>query len=339
MFPLSTRIAASGLFAQQDRMDAISKNIANKDVEGYKRLNPSFSTVVYNGGVSFSSSANNYPWVDRNLAEKSTDLSRAASINEGLSSLDNLMAHNNVEETYNGFMSASKNLQMFPGSQQHLQEFNSAGQALNDSINQANSGLADIQRIIKNKTDLSKIELDSFKSQLEKITSTGVNETNSNDVGLLQQKIATLSGSIAGYNEFATSVMPSLVSKFGAMTNKLKSDINSAGQVQAFVNGKWIDQTSANNLSINNTDAILDFKNQIGTLNTEIGAATNKSTLDISYYGNQRAQAAKEYDNVYGVSLERETLDMMNAQKMYEANIKVLQVSDKMIGSLLDAMG
>jgi len=340
MYPNSIKIAASGLFAQQSSLDTISKNIANKDVEGYKRLNPSFKTVPNNGGVSYSASSNNYPWVDRNLAEKSSDLSRAVSVKEGMEAMDNLAMNNNVEEAYSGFLNASKNLQSFPESQQFLQEFNSAGRTLNDSINQAKEGFADVQRTVKNKIDLGKIELDSLKNQLTQLSSKGINETNSNDVQLLQQRIASLTGSVAGYNEFINNISPPLVYKFDGITKKLKDNINQAGgQVMFSSDGKWNDQTLVNNTYVNNTGQIIDFKNEIGTLKTEIGALSNKSLLDTKFMTNQRDQAAAEYDRTYGVNLENEIVNMMNAQRMYEANAKVLKTSDNMIGSLLNAIG
>lgn len=340
MYPTSSRIAASGLLAQQGNLDTISKNIANKDVEGYKRLNPAFNTVPNNGGVSYSASSNNYPWVDRNLAEKDADLSRSVSVKEGTESLDNLIMNNNVEEAYSGFLNASKNLQSFPESKQYLQEFNSAGETLNSSINQAKEGFADIQRTVRNKIDLNKIELDALKNQLTQISSKGINESNSNDVQLLQQRIASLTGSVAGYNEFINNIMPPLTYKFEGITKKLKDDINNAGgQVMFSSDDAWNDQNQVNNDVINNTDSIIDFKNEIGTLKTEIGALSNKSLLDTKFQTNQHSQAAAEHDRAYGVNLENEIVGMMNAQRMYEANAKVLQVSDNMIGSLLNAIG
>lgn len=339
MFPLSTRIAASGLFAQQSHIETISKNIANKDVEGYKRLNPDFSTVRYNGGVSFTSSTGSYPWVDRNFAMKSADLARTTAANDGLKAVDNLISNINVEEAYNDFLTATKNLQTSPQSAIHLQELNSAGKSLGESISQAKAGLANLQRNIKNKTDLSRVQLDGYNNQLEKMLSAGVDETNANDVQLLRQKITTLNGELAGYKEFTTNTLPALASKFSTITTALQTNINTSGKVQAFVDDQWGDQTSIDAFAINNNDAITNFKEDIGALKTQIGALTEQSNLDVAYETNQFAQATKEYDNVYGVNLEQETLNMLNAQKMFEANLKVIQTSDRMIGSLLDAIG
>ena len=340
MYPTSSRIAASGLFAHQSNLDTISRNIANKDVEGYKRLNSSFQTVPNNGGVVHSASANDYPWVDRNLAEKSAELSRSTAIKEGMESLDNLIMNNAVEEAYSNFLNASKNLQAFPESQQYIQEFNSAGETLNGSINQTQEGFADIQRKVKNKIDLNKIELDSLKSQLTQISSKGVNESNSNDVQLLQQRIASLTGSVAGYNEFINNISPPLVYKFQGITKRLKEDVNNAGgQTMFSSDGKWNRQTLVNNDAINNTGSIIDFENAVGTLKTEIGALSNRALLDTRFQTNQHSQAMAEYDQAYGVNLEREIVNMMNAQRMYEANARVLKASDNMIGSLLNAIG
>jgi flagellar hook-associated protein FlgK len=339
-YPVSSRIAVSGLFAQQNNLDTIAKNIANKDVEGYKRLNPSFKTMPNNSGVEYSASANNYPWIDKNLSEKNAELSRVISVKDAVSEVDNLVMNNNVEETYSNFLNASKNLQSFPESQQHLQEFNSVGRALNDSIEQTRNAFNQIQRRTQNRIDLGKIELDSLKNQLSEISSKGINETNSNDVQLLQQRIASLTGSVAGYNEFINNIIPPLTYKFEGITKKLKDDINSMGGDAMFgAGGNWRDQTGVNNLAINNSESIIDFRDTFGAFKTEVGALSNKSLLDTRFATNQQSQAVGEYDRAYEVNLESEIVNMMNAQRMYEANARVLKVGDNMIGSLLNAIG
>jgi hypothetical protein len=69
-------------------------------------------------------------------------------------------------------MNAGKNLQMFPESKQYLEEFNSTGKFLNDSINQMSEGLNGVQRNVKNKIELNKIELDALTLEPTVITNT-----------------------------------------------------------------------------------------------------------------------------------------------------------------------
>jgi flagellar hook-associated protein FlgK len=340
MYPTALNVAASGLIAQQNNLDTISKNIANKDVEGYKRLNHTFSTIPNNGGVQYTASSNNYPWVDNNLAEKSTELSRQLSLQDGAESLDNLFMNNNVEEAYSSFMNASKNLQMFPESKQYLEEFNSTGKFLNDSINQMSEGLNGVQRNVKNKIELNKIELDSLKSQLTQISSRGINESNMNNVQLLQQRIAKLTGSISGYNEFINNIVPPITYNYKKATGGLLEKINESGKSVMFANNEWVDQVAAvDNVAINNESRLINFGDEFGRMKVDVGVNSNTLLLGTKFARNQWEQAISDYDKAYGVNLEQEVVNMMQAQRMYEANTKVLKTADNMIGSLLNAIG
>ena len=339
MYTKSINIAASGLKAQGSNLDIIAQNIANKDTEGYKRLNPKFN-LVQGGGVQFSASSNKYPWVDTNLSSKSMEFSKQTSMQDAADSLDNLFSNNNAEDAYAGFLNASKNLQTFPESKQHLKEFNKAGKFLNDSINQVSDALSDIQRNVKNKVELNRMELDALKSQLTQISSKGINESNINDVQLMQQRIADLTGSISGYNEFISSIMPPITYNFKKSTSEVMSKINDAGKKIMFrSDGEWNDQESVDNVAINNTESVVNFGDELGKLKVEVGVNSNTALLSTKFARNQYEQASMEYNDAYGVSLENETVNMMQAQRMFEANTKVLQASDNMIGSLLNVIG
>ena len=74
-------------------------------------------------------------------------------------------------------------------------------------------------------------------------------------------------------------------------------------------------------------------------MKTLIGSVSNKAMLDNKWSQNNFDQASKDYNSIYGVDLEKETVKLLEAQRLYEANSKVLQASDGMIGTLLDIMG
>lgn len=335
----SLNIAATGLMAQQSYIDTISKNIANKDVQGYKRQESTFSTIQNNGGVQHKAYTNNYPWLDNNLALKSSEYSRQTSIKDSISGLDNLFSNNNVETAYGDFLNASKNLQMFPNSAQYLQEFNAAGKFLNDSVVQVNDSLDQMQRMVNKKIELGTIELDSLKTQLDDLSSNGINETNSNDIQLLRQKISSLTGTINGYKEYSANTLSPVSADFKNSMSDMFGKINQAGGTTMFSDGQWIDQTSVNTQQVNNSQDILSFGDVFGRIKTHIGTIVNSADLHAKFAQSQYDQASKEYDDAYGVKVEEELVNMMRAQKMYEANAKMLQVSDNVIGSLLNAIG
>ena len=154
MISNSMSTAASGLFAQRTIVDTISKNIANVNSEGYKRLNAQTYDIDNGSGVRVEVSQEDQPWVDRNLRNSNMELSLNISVKDGIDRLDNLVFNSNVEETYSSFLNAAKNLQTFPESKQFLQEFNSAGSALNDAINQTAYGFTNLRNTLQNKIDL-----------------------------------------------------------------------------------------------------------------------------------------------------------------------------------------
>jgi len=96
---------------------------------------------------------------------------------------------------------------------------------------------------------------------------------------------------------------------------------------------------TADNIANANTDA---FKKSRATLqegtNGDVQVDINRVTTPGHRYqeleGDQLVE--KESSNV---NLEEEVPEMMVTQRIYEANLKVLQTQDKMSGTLLDIMG
>ena len=96
---------------------------------------------------------------------------------------------------------------------------------------------------------------------------------------------------------------------------------------------------TANNIANVNTD---EFKKRRATLRegTNGGVQVNVQQVNTpgirykAFEGDQLAE--KESSNV---NLEAEIPEMMITQRTYEANLKVLQTQNKMLGSVLDIMG
>ena len=98
-------------------------------------------------------------------------------------------------------------------------------------------------------------------------------------------------------------------------------------------------RVTANNIANVNTD---EFKKSRTTLEegTNGGVQVNIHRVNTpgfrykAFEGDQLAE--KESSNV---NLEEEIPEMMVTQRTYEANLKVLQTQNKMLGSVLDIMG
>ena len=96
---------------------------------------------------------------------------------------------------------------------------------------------------------------------------------------------------------------------------------------------------TANNIANVNTD---EFKKRRATLRegTNGGVQVNVQQVNTpgirykAFEGDQLAE--KESSNV---NLEAEIPEIMITQRTYEANLKVLQTQNKMLGSVLDIMG
>jgi flagellar hook-associated protein FlgK len=340
MYPVSLNIAGSGLRAQQQILETASKNIANAEVPGYKRQEVRTSTVPNNGGVETSVSVNYAPWADAALTSASIDLSKKTAIQEGVERLDNLISNNNIEQTYSDFLTASKNLQTFPDAVQYLTEFNKTGAVLNNSFNQVSESIQELEQQTKNKINLNQMQLDSLKNQLTQISSSGINETNAGNVQLLQQQIASLTGTIGGYNEFINKIVPPIIINYNSVIDKTKAEMNNAVGAAMFTSDKkWMDVSKLDTTNLNNNESVIEFGDQFGSVKTAAGIATNAALLDVKFYTNKFDAASKEWNAQYGVNLEKETVKVMNAQRLYEANAKMIKASDSMIGSLLDAIG
>jgi flagellar basal-body rod protein FlgC len=84
---------------------------------------------------------------------------------------------------------------------------------------------------------------------------------------------------------------------------------------------------TANNIANVNTD---EFKKSRATMKEGVNGGVE---VEVSKINTQ--MVAKETSNV---NLEEELPDMMVTQRTYEANLKVLQTHDKMLGTMLDIL-
>jgi flagellar basal-body rod protein FlgC len=98
-------------------------------------------------------------------------------------------------------------------------------------------------------------------------------------------------------------------------------------------------RVAANNIANVNTD---EFKKSRATLREGTNGDVQVNVQQVHTPGTRYKAleedrlAEKESSNV---NLEEEIPDMMITQRTYEANLKVLQTQNKMLGSVLDIMG
>lgn len=340
MISNSMNTAASGLMAQRRLIDTISQNIANADNPNYRRQDATVESVGSNSnGVRVSVATQDQPWLDRQLTRTTTELDRSQSVREIMDSVDSAVSRSGIDSTYSDFVNAARDLQQFPQDAVRLQNFNSAGTAFNSAINRTQSDLNDVAVGMQHKIKINQIELDGLKEQLSKIAVNGITNDNSGEVQKIQQRIANLTGTISGYTEVMNSIMPPLMAKFTVVTDAVKTNINTAGGVTMFQNGEWRDQTQVRAGTIGNTSAVIDFGQQYASVKTLIGSVTSRARLEEQYAVQDREAAASQYADAYGVDLNTETIKLLQSQRLYEANARVLAASDRMIGTLLDIMG
>lgn len=340
MYPLAINVAESGLRAQNQVLETAAKNIANADVPGYKRQETRLSEVVNNGGVLGEVYTNSYPWVDKQMAFSSNELAQTSAVQESLDRYNSIISQGNVQQMYADFMDASARLGSFPESKQLQEDFNARGETLANGFKQFENALSELNQTTKNKIDLNQMQLDSLKNQLTQISSRGINQSNQGDVQFIQQQIATITGTISGYNEFINNISPPLTYKFNEAIDSVKKQTNEAATAPVFASdGRWAGGSSPDALAIANSEKLSQFKENFGAAQTAAGVATNTALLNTKFYTNQFDAASKDWNAAYGVNLERETVKIINAQRMYEANAKVIRAGDSMIGSLLNAIG
>jgi flagellar hook-associated protein FlgK len=307
MISNSMHTAASGLIAQRSIVDTISRNIANASTAGYKRVDTTTQDLGAPFlGVATQSHADNQPWVDRNLKSATQELGAAVATQSGQEQAANILSMSDVGAAYSAFSAASMNMQQFPTSPQYQQEFSSATTRLNTAINNTQTQVADMQRSYQNRAALSQVELDSLKSELSKISSRGIDDTNSTTVEQLR-----------------------------ALTSQLRSDITSAAGADIFADPT----TPADYQAVNNSNQVTGFPDQLGALITQVGAAAGVGIIDVKDSTSKYNAASDAWQKTYGVDIESETVKLLQAQRLYEANAKVLQASDTMLGTLFNAIG
>ena len=96
---------------------------------------------------------------------------------------------------------------------------------------------------------------------------------------------------------------------------------------------------TADNIANVNTDEfkknrVIQKEGVEGGIQVDVNRVNSPGHRYQAFEGNQ--QVEKESSNV---NLEEELPEMMVTQRTYEANLKVLQTHDKMLGTLLDIVG
>ena len=96
---------------------------------------------------------------------------------------------------------------------------------------------------------------------------------------------------------------------------------------------------TANNIANVNTE---EFKKSRATMKEGVNGSVEVEVSKVNTPGHRYQEiegdqmVAKETSNV---NLEEELPDLMITQRTYEANLKVLQTKDKMLGATLDILG
>lgn len=177
------------------------------------------------------------------------------------------------------------------------------------------------------------------------------------------------SGKIGARSQFVNSTMPDILSGIASSVKSIVDNVNNAHEAGYDENGnpgkaifsyntsdvlgtlsnnientQDIAAASTTTTSGNGNNALSIFNlgatdgqamtESMGVANAKLGGVISKATNDAK--PDESNNLLSQWKNQFGVNLDEEGVNTLKYQKMYEANAKVLQVADSMMGTLLD---
>ena len=130
--------------------------------------------------------------------------------------------------------------------------------------------------------------------------------------------------------------MPDGILSFHGGTPMIPAVNGTLSALQAYKKSMGV---TANNIANVNTEG---FKKSRATMNEGVNGGVEVAVNKVNTPGHRYQELDEDQmvdRETSNVNLEEEIPDLMVTQRTYEANLKVLQTRDKMLGTTLDIMG
>lgn len=338
-------IGVSGLKMANTVTSMLSQNIANIDTPGYRRHENHNFEINFSGpdnkpylpsGVGTTISSNDYPWLDRRYGDAMTDKAEKDAIVDGVNAIENITSDSTLSEAFTSFMNASQDLMANPNDQIIKENFNLTGENFVKQLNRVDGEFESVKSTIQEKIDLNTIRLNALTDTVEKLTTQPNTETVVSEMNFLKQQIAQVTGSISGYNRVLSKIIPPITGVYDQAKQEVISGTNSSYDQDLIT-----DQYTWNRVPFGDINSLVEFGSQkfnkdLGRLATIAGSLQEAAEVDSAFGSSTLESVQSEFDAAYKVDLEDQAVKLLQYQRIYEANLKVIQTADNMIGSLLN---
>jgi flagellar hook-associated protein 1 FlgK len=343
-------IGVSGVKMAEKVTSMIGQNLSNIDTPGYKRLENHNFTIDFSGpnnkpfmpgGVDTNISSSDYPWLDKRMNDALAEKAMNAAMLEGADEVSRVAADSTLSESFTDLMNATQDLQANPNDQVYKEAFHIAGETFAKQMNRVDKAFEDVGTTIQEKIDYNQIRLDALQSQMSQITKNPsmVGDDAISQMNFLKQQLAQVSGSIEGYNKVLSKILPPVTTVYAqAKQDVIQGTNDSYGKelISSDVSGySWNRQDGGDVIALTEFGS-QQFNKDMGRAATIAGSLQEAANIDASFGASNADGAKAAYDASYGVDMTDQATKLLQYQRIYEANTKVIQAADNMIGTLLD---
>lgn len=334
--------AMTGVKTAQRVVDMASNNIANADTAGYKRLEnknfeiPGLTSVNAIGiGVGTNIETTKDAQLDNRMEQARVSLAEKVAMKESADQIAEVTTQSDLPESYSNLMNAAKDLAFDKNNKVLQTAFNEAGKQFSSALKNTASRLEDVKQQLEYKVNINDQQIKALQEQLSNITRNAPGDGTSTSVNALTQQLSMLTGTVGGYRKALAEIIPPVTAAYTLATDSVKADINTRfGQELLDSNNNWT--SKAGNITALADSTLNDFGQGFGSVQALAGGVSAAGRQEVVYATEDYNNVQRSYTDTFGVDLSTETMRMMNYQKMYEANAKVLQVADQMLGTLID---
>lgn len=327
----------------------ISHNIANVDTPGFKRHENHNYEINFSGpdnkpylpgGVGTTISTNDYPWLDKRFNDALGAKAYADALKEGADAVGRVVNDDTLEKAFSEFMNATHAFMQNPNDSVYQERFNQTGAAFVERLNAVDSMFKSAESEIQEKIDLNNIKLETLQSQLQGLTTQPNTADVVADINFIKQQISQVTGSIAGYNKVLQKIIPPVTGLYNSAKQEVIEGSNTSYN-REIISSDPLNGYSWNNDLSGDIQSLVEFGNQqfnkdMGRIKTLTGSLQLAADNEAGFRANSLNSAEAEFNAAYGVDLVEQSIKLKEYQRIYEANAKVIETADNMLGTLLD---